>query len=93
MTTAYTFQSEPESLHTARTPDSKKDLFDNLIKVMTISEKNEQILTICAAQQGYRLCINACLLLFRCQVMPDSLWPRAVQHTRLPGPSPSPGAC
>ena len=40
MTTAYTFQSEPESLHAVRTPDGKKDLFDNLIKVMTISENN-----------------------------------------------------
>ena len=66
MTTAYTFQSEPESLHAARTPDGKKDLFDNLIKVMTISENNEQMLTTCAPQQGYCLCINARLLLFGC---------------------------
>ena len=26
-------------------------------------------------------------------VMPDSLWPPGLQHSRLPCPSPSPGAC
>ena len=30
------------------------------------------------------------LLLFRCSVMSDSLWPHGLQHTRLPCPSPSP---
>ena len=54
MTTAYTFQSEPESLHTARTPDSKKDLFDNLIKVMTISEKIEQSSLDCHWKQSLK---------------------------------------
>ena len=28
-----------------------------------------------------------------CSVMPDSLWPHGVQHTRLPCPLPSPRAC
>ena len=31
-------------------------------------------------------------LLFSCQVTPGSLWPHGLQHTRLPCPSPSPGA-
>ena len=33
------------------------------------------------------------LLLFSCSVVSDSLPPRGLQHTRLPCPSPSPGAC
>ena len=33
------------------------------------------------------------LLLFRCSVMSDSLWPHGLQHARLPCPSPSPGVC
>ena len=33
------------------------------------------------------------LLLFIPSVMFDSLWPHGLQHTRLPCPSPSPGAC
>ena len=33
------------------------------------------------------------LLLFSCSVMSDSLWPHGLQHTRLPCPSISPGAC
>ena len=30
---------------------------------------------------------------FSHSVMSDSLWPHGLQHTRLPCPSPSPGAC
>ena len=30
---------------------------------------------------------------FSCSVVPDSLWPHVLQHTRLPSPSPTPGAC
>ena len=33
------------------------------------------------------------LLLFSRSVISDSLWPRGLQHTRLPCPSSSPGAC
>ena len=33
------------------------------------------------------------LLLFSRSVMSNSLWPHGLQHTRLPCPSPSPGAC
>ena len=33
------------------------------------------------------------LLLFSHSVASDSLWPHGLQHTRLPCPSPSPGAC
>ena len=33
------------------------------------------------------------ILLFSPSVMSDSLWPHGLQHTRLPCPSPSPGAC
>ena len=33
------------------------------------------------------------LLLFRCQVVSDSLQPHRLQHARLPCPSPTPGAC
>ena len=32
-------------------------------------------------------------LLFTHSVMSNSLWPHGLQHTRLPCPSPSPGAC
>ena len=32
-------------------------------------------------------------MFFSCQVMSDSLWPRGLQHTRLPCLSLSPGAC
>ena len=30
---------------------------------------------------------------FSCSVVSKSLWPRGLQHTRLPSPSPTPGAC
>ena len=33
------------------------------------------------------------LLLFSHSLMSDSLWPHGLPHTRLPCPSPSPGAC
>ena len=33
------------------------------------------------------------MLLFSCQVMSDSSQPNGLQHSRLPCPSPSPGAC
>ena len=32
-------------------------------------------------------------MLFSCSVVPDSLWPRGLQHVRLPCPSLSPGVC
>ena len=37
--------------------------------------------------------LHIILLLFSCSVMSDSLWPRGMQHARLPCPSPSPRAC
>ena len=33
------------------------------------------------------------MLLFSCSATSDSLWPHGLQHTRLPCPSLSPGAC
>ena len=33
------------------------------------------------------------MLQFSHSVVPNSLWPHALQHTRLPCPSPTPGAC
>ena len=33
------------------------------------------------------------LLLLNCSVVSDSLWPHGLQHTTLPCPLPSPGAC
>ena len=36
---------------------------------------------------------RATCLLFSCSVVSDSLWPHGLQHTRLPCPSPFPGAC
>ena len=41
---------------------------------------------------NYRICCHI-VLLFRRSVVSDSLQPRGLQHTRLPCPSPSPGAC
>ena len=38
-------------------------------------------------------CQHRRLLLFSCSVLSDFLWPHGLQHTRLPCPSPSPGAC
>ena len=32
-------------------------------------------------------------VLFSCSVVSDSWWPHGLQHTRLPCPSPPPGAC
>ena len=37
--------------------------------------------------------VSLILLLFSCSVVSASLWPHGLQHTRLPYPSPSPGAC
>ena len=40
------------------------------------------------------ICSNRTLLLFLSHsVASDSLWPHGLQHTRLPRPSPFPGAC
>ena len=40
------------------------------------------------------LYIYMCMfLLFSCWVLSDSLWPHAIQHTRLPCPPLSPGVC
>ena len=36
---------------------------------------------------------NLCMLLFRCSVVSNSLWPHWLQHALLPCPSPSPGVC
>ena len=36
---------------------------------------------------------KAMLLLFICQVVSDSMWPRGLQHARLPCPLPSPRIC
>ena len=36
---------------------------------------------------------HSSLLLFSCSVLSESLWFHGLQHTRLPCPSPSPGAC
>ena len=33
------------------------------------------------------------LVLFSLSLVPNSLWPHALQHARLPCPSPTPGAC
>ena len=41
----------------------------------------------------FRRGVPVCLLLFSCLVVSNSLWPLGLQHTRLPCPSPSPGAC
>ena len=38
------------------------------------------------------ICVVACIQ-FICSVMSDSFWPHELQHTRLPCPSPTPGAC
>ena len=40
---------------------------------------------------SYKLTI-ACSVQFSHSVMSDSLWPHGLQHTRLPCPSPTPGA-
>ena len=39
------------------------------------------------------LCIWALLLFFSHSIVSNSLWPHGQQHTRLPCPSPPPGAC
>ena len=39
------------------------------------------------------LIMSLLLLLFSCSVVSDSLRPYGLQHSRLPCPSPSPGAC
>ena len=37
--------------------------------------------------------ITAVSVQFSCSVLSDSLWPHGLQYTRLPCPSPTPGAC
>ena len=46
-------------------------------------------------QDGIVWILSLCqqLLLFSCWVVPDSLRPHGLQHTRHPSPSPSPGVC
>ena len=44
----------------------------------------------CSQIYSYSCCISHCSVY---SVMFDSLWPHGLQHTRLPCPSPSPGAC
>ena len=47
--------------------------------------------------KSYSICLFLCGLFhfsqFSCSVMSDSLRPHGLQHTRLPCPSPTPGAC
>ena len=50
--------------------------------------KNMTYLSICLCHL-----ISLVLLLFRCSVVSDSLWPQGLQHARLPCPSPTPGTC
>ena len=38
------------------------------------------------------MCLNSSVQ-FSCSVVSDYLWPHGLQHTRLPCPSPIPGAC
>ena len=40
-----------------------------------------------------QLCANPLQTTTLPSVMSDSLWPRGLQHARLPSPSPTPGAC
>ena len=42
---------------------------------------------------GYNKVFSLMLVQFSHSVMCNSLWPHALQHTRLPYPSPTPGAC
>ena len=46
-------------------------------------------------EEGWGLVLTSriVLLLFSLAVVSDSLWPHGLQHTRLPCPSPSTGAC
>ena len=47
-----------------------------------------------SSQKGSILSLRVCnWVLFSCSVLSNSLWPYGLQHTRLPCPSPSPGAC
>jgi len=39
------------------------------------------------------ICCRVCSIQFNCSVMPDSLQPHGLQHTRPPCPSPTPEAC
>ena len=36
--------------------------------------------------------IEDCSVQFSCSIVSNPLWPHGLQHTRLPGPSPTPGA-
>ena len=40
-----------------------------------------------------RLVNSSISVQFSCSLMSDCLWPHGLQHTRLPCPSPTPGAC
>ena len=52
---------------------------------MTIFMSNRRVKTVSILRQA--------LLLFSHYIMPDSLWPHGLQHTSLPCPPLSPGAC
>ena len=41
-----------------------------------------------------KICLTECIFLYSVQssILSDSLWPRGLQHARLPCPSPAPGA-
>ena len=44
-------------------------------------------------EKCYFCCCYIFSIQFSCSVMSDSLWPHGLQYTRLPCPSPTPGAC
>ena len=54
--------------------------------------KNELFLYMLTALLGH-IAALMCSVQFSHSVMSDSLWPHGLQHTRLPCPSPNPGAC
>ena len=49
--------------------------------------------TISFPSSSKNLVLYAYLLLFSCQVVPDSLWPHGLQYSRLPHPSLFPRVC
>ena len=64
----------------------------NLLRVLSWKNKNFVKYFSCIYWNKHRI-FTLQSVQFRHSVVSDSLWPHGLQHTRLPCPSPTPGAC
>ena len=64
------------------------NLEDEMVKIIAAEQNIEKRM-----KKNWRCPWDLFFLLFSCSIVSDTLWLHGLQHTRLPCPSPTPGAC